>query len=227
MLRKILSVLVVTFLVIGLCVVFHFAQSIPPGPRGNIPAKGYDSAMCLQVAYYLRLYALDHHGHFPEGKTSTEVFQRLIDENYVDDLDMFGKPPPEGQRLKPENVRWDVTCCVDSSAPDGLPLVFSTGYKVTYQPGSPAVPLKPPQKTWIGWWNRTNRPFITVVSLGYKAPHVTSTKVWDEITKTYSIFETSKDGSQVIFDAAEDGSIPNFIPSNFDPKGKTYRQLTP
>jgi hypothetical protein len=51
--------------------------------------------------------------------------------------------------------------------------------------------------------------------------------VWDEITKTYSIFETSKDGSQVIFDAAEDGSIPNFIPSNFDPKGKTYRQLTP
>jgi len=27
--------------------------------------------------------------------------------------------------------------------------------------------------------------------------------------------------------ADADGSIPNFIPADFDPKGKTYRQLTP
>jgi hypothetical protein len=27
--------------------------------------------------------------------------------------------------------------------------------------------------------------------------------------------------------ASPDGSIPNFIPADFDPKGKTYRQLTP
>ena len=36
-----------------------------------------------------------------------------------------------------------------------------------------------------------------------------------------------KNNSAEAIMADQNGSIPNFIPTDFDPKGKTYRQLTP
>jgi hypothetical protein len=36
-----------------------------------------------------------------------------------------------------------------------------------------------------------------------------------------------KNGDAHLLSASANGSIPNFIPADFDPKGKTYRQLTP
>ena len=92
-------------------------------------------------------YAYDNQGNYPDGKSSTEVFQKLLDEGYCTDPTVFfiplsGKSEPiAGQKLKPENVCWDVTSGVDSSAPDGLPIVFTTGFKVTYIPGGTAVPI--------------------------------------------------------------------------------------
>lgn len=164
---------------------------------------------CHNIGLCLSQYAQDHNGHYPEGKSSTEVFQQLIDEKYVTDPSIFclsgtGKRQPHSNKLKSENVSWDVTCCVDPSSPDRLPLVFLTGYKVVYQAGAGAKPLiQPPVRTWSQWWDGDPlwKNFITVC---YK--------------------DTS---ARVIQPSDKDGSIPNFIPADFDPKGKTYRQLTP
>jgi hypothetical protein len=54
---------------------------------------------------------------------------------------MPGKTRAASDKLKPENVSWDTTIPVDSKSPDGLPVVFLTGYKVTYAPGASAAPL--------------------------------------------------------------------------------------
>lgn len=90
-------------------------------------------------------YANDHQQQYPDGKSSTEVFQKLIDEGYVTDPTIFyvsyeGKVPAKaGQKLKPENVCFDVTGGVDSNSPDDVPLVFLTGYKVIYATGTTAI----------------------------------------------------------------------------------------
>jgi hypothetical protein len=183
------------------------------GPQCSI--RGAQQNACMQqarqIAQCLFAYASDHNGKYPDGKTSTEVFQHLIDENYASDPGLFyfgslrtpGKIAPDGPHLKPENISFDLTCCVDSSAPDKLPVVFLTGYKITYQAGAVAVVAHPtPSRTWEDWWNGLPawEPFMAVAY---------------------------KDNTAVRMQADSDGRIPNFIPADFDPKGKTYRQLTP
>jgi hypothetical protein len=96
-------------------------------------------------------YASDHEGKYPQGTNSTEVFQRLLDGGYTTDPVLFfylgvdGKTRPEaGQKqLKPENVCFDVTAGLDSTDPnsDTVPLVFLTGYRVTYVAGVLPTPL--------------------------------------------------------------------------------------
>ena len=169
----------------------------------------------LQTAHAIGLalysYANDHGGKYPDGKTSTEVFQQLLDQGYVTDPALFfasymrvsGKVPPTGNVLRSENVSWDVTGGADTSASDELPLLFLTGYKITYVAGAPAVlSAPPPKRTWGQWWDDVPawEPFMAFYSKGNFAKSVL---------------------------ANSDGQIPNFIPADFDPKGKTYRQLTP
>jgi hypothetical protein len=160
-------------------------------------------------------YANDHNGKYPKGKTSTEVFQKLIDGGYdspeADDehlgpdifyFPMPGKMKPTSTNLKPDNVCWDVTCCLDESSPDQTPLVFATGYKVNYKLGSSALPESWPARNWWEWLTTDDYPrgFIVV---------------------------TYKSNSSVVLKAASDGSIPNFIPSPFIGASTGYRQLTP
>jgi hypothetical protein len=171
-------------------------------------------------------YAMDNDGKYPDGNSSTEVFQKLIDKNYCTDPTIFYIPlpgkikPVAGQKLKPENVCFDVTSGGDFNAfnsSDYLPVVFMTGYKVSYAPGGSAVPLiKPyPQfgvepRTWSQWWHGAPEPpshggpGIAVIyksnNAMFKVPNPT---------------------------ANPDGSISNFISPDFNPDGKTYRQLTP
>jgi len=152
-----------------------------------------------EISLALFACALDNGGAYPDGQSSTEVFQKLLDGKYVPDpavfyLDLPGKSKAgPGQKLKPENVCFDLTSGLDSSAPDGLPVVFLTGYKVTYSPGTPAVPLA--------------KPFVPGIVVAYKS----------DAAKFMKIDTT----------AGPDGSVPNFIPPTFDAQGKTYRQLTP
>jgi hypothetical protein len=152
-----------------------------------------------QIGLALFAYSNDNNQNFPDGASSTEVFQKLLDGNYITDPGVFFIPLPGktkalgGQRLKPENVCFDVTCCVDADVSDALPLVFITGYKVTYVPGGSAVPRA--------------RPYPPGIIAYYKGAN----------------------SRLILPDSASDasGSIANFIPTDFDPRGKTYHQLTP
>jgi hypothetical protein len=103
-----------------------------------------------QIAVAMVAYAADNNQTYPDGKSSTEVFQKLMDGGYVTDpatfyIAMPGKTPVTGgQKLKPENVCFDVTSGIDSDASDGIPVVFMTGYKITYTADAAAVPLAKP-----------------------------------------------------------------------------------
>ena len=194
-LGRFIDVLAVIFVLIVLAGVW-LGQSDGGAYKNAAQSATMQRAHALGVCLYA--YANDHNGHYPEGKTSTEVFQHLLDEGYVSDpaifyvgtLEIPGKVRPQSNQLKAENVCWDVTCCVDSSAPDGVPVVFLTGFKITYQAGTSAVPISPSQAS-------------NFMAVYYKNNNAMAKKVND------------------------DGVIPDFIPADFDPKGKTYRQLTP
>jgi hypothetical protein len=159
-------------------------------------------------------YYNDHRQRYPDGKSSTEIFQKLLNDGYVTDPTLFYLPLSgklkaiPGQKLKPENVCWDVTSGVDASSPDDTPIVFVTGYKVRYLPGGEAVPIvKPSARTWLGWWQ------------GEKEP---SRRPYPGLAVCY------KNNSAMFMDSGSSGGvIPNFISPDFKPDGKTYRQLTP
>jgi hypothetical protein len=211
MTRKILNVLVVIFIII---VVTGVALGPTTPPSGYSPAVWKASEQNARIiGLSLFQYSQDNNGHYPEGKTSTEVFQHLIDEKYVTNPTVFftsfvpGKVRPQGDHLKAENVCWDVTDGIDPSAPNGLPVVFSTGYKFDYKAGASAFPVGPVRplrlpKNMYEWVNGVWVP-IPFIAVCYK----NDSAVWIKANK--------------------DRSIPNFIPIDFDPKGKIYRQLTP
>ena len=177
---------------------------------------------CRTIALAEFQYANDHDGRYPDGKSSTEAFQLLLDGNYVADPELFfvsmpGKTPAKmGERLRPENVGYDMTSGVDSSAPKDLPLVFSTGYRVDYRPGSAAisltVPYSPfiPRKTWWEWLNFSSptragdRPMIAVAYYGMNA-----------FLKPVDVL------------SPRPGEVDNFVPRSFSSGGQAYRQLTP
>ena len=210
--------------------ILFFLFSVLLGPKmSGIKYAAHNAWMqhARQIGQMMFAYSTDNtanNNSYPDGSSSTEVFQKLIDGGYCADPTIFYIPlpgkikPVAGQKLKPENVSWDVTSGVDSHAPDGLPLIFMTGYKVTYAPGGAAVPIiKPyPQfgnlRTWSQWWNEgmpsgtkgTVPPGIAVYYKGNNA--------------AFLILDTWTNSN---------ASIPNFVPPTFDAKGKTYRQLTP
>lgn len=182
--------------------------------------QGREWARVIGIA--MTQYADDHDGKYPTGESSTEVFQKLLDGKYLTDSYYFWLPLQgkvrgiRGQKLKPENVCFDVTCCVSRDDSNDLPIVFTTGCKVTYAPGSAAIPLlKPfpqyvqPQNTWFQWsgiepkrtYDFTREQGICVY---YKSKYTTCLSL-----------------------ANSDSTILNFIPPDFDSKSKSYRQLTP
>jgi hypothetical protein len=202
----------------ALFAIFHQSQS--HGIKREPPDVVNQQAR--QIGTVLFCYSTDNtanHNRYPDGKSSTEVFQNLIDSNYVNDPDLFYFPlpgkvkPVPGQKLKPENVSFDVTSGVDSSSPDVLPIVFLTGYRVTYAPGGSAVPLVKiePQfyawpRTWSEWW-RGNSIQYTRIETG--------------------IWMMYKGNNAVHLNQDSDGTIRNIIPPDFKPDGRNYRQLTP
>jgi hypothetical protein len=196
------------FALMAVGITFIAAIFIAPLTDGMIKdTHSVDMQTARQIGTVLLAYSIDHGGRYPEGKSSTEIFQALIDQDYVTDPMLFyfampGKLPPQGKQLKPENISWDLTCCADSAAPDTLPLVFLTGYKVTYAAGASAVSLHPVPRGWIEeWFGASGRK--TSMAVYYKGNNAASLPVDDS------------------------GLVAHFVSFDFDPKGKTYRQLTP
>jgi hypothetical protein len=170
----------------------------------------------VQVAHVLDVvlaaYAKDHGGRYPDGANSTEVFQQLLDQGYISDPKIFYVPmagktqaPGDLKKLKPENVCWDVTGGVNASDSDRLPMVFLTGFHVTYSPGGGAVPIiKPwPPYQQIG------------AGAGLAVAFKDDTAMW-----------VVGEGDESLFHAAN-YRVPKIVPADFDAHGKTYRQLTP
>ena len=173
------------------------------------------------IGLALYSYAHDHGGNYPPGQSSTEVFQQLIDGGYVTYpgtfyLPMAGKSAAEGrQKLRPENVCWDFTAGATAHSPGVLPVVFTTGYRVTYMPGAAAVPLVQPYpvyimpaRTWAQWWNGNPKPFDQP---GIGAFYLNNSAKYSALVSTLT----------------SNASVPEFISPDFIPRGETYRQLTP
>lgn len=184
---------------IGVSLITLFFLPVFLAPRlghGVTPTMQNARAISLLLAQY----ATDHHGAYPPGKSSTEVFQKLLDENYLNDPSVFfdkdfkipGKIKATSHTLKPENVCWDITIPITEHSPDSLPIVFSTGYKIDYVPGGNAIPLFPSSE---------NRPFNIVVTR--------------HSMTTYGLKRTPS------------GIATNFISSDFDAGEVHYQQLTP
>ena len=196
--------------IVGLLILlFAFTQRLPSKQSG-LMQKSRTIVLCLFD------YAQDHGGNYPDGKTSTEVFQKLIDGGYVSyphledetsDQNLFyfpmpGKVKPSSRKLKPENVCWDVTSGLNVLSPPETPVVYMTGYKIDYAPGSRAVPEKWPAPTWWNWLTASDFP------RGY-------------IVVSYMSNNT------FFLRAASDNSIPNFVPPHLVLSSKNYHQLTP
>jgi GYF domain 2 len=115
------------------------AQRQQVKPTENF-AEMQQSALTVQTGYIadvLSHYAADHGGAYPDGQTSTEVFQKLLDGKYIFDPTVFyfpmtGKTKPAGAKLTADNVCFDVTAGATSKSSKLLPIVFTTGYDVTY-----------------------------------------------------------------------------------------------
>jgi hypothetical protein len=161
--KKGLSGLVIALIIIGALAVLTIpcCCGIALGPVMNGIKKAKQN-MALQESHAIGLamfaYANDHNGHYPDAgeapassvvtignaspgaTTSTEVFQKLIDEKYVTDPAIFyfampGKTKPvAGIRLTADNVCFDVTAGLTASSPGGIPLVYPTGYTVNFAP---------------------------------------------------------------------------------------------
>jgi hypothetical protein len=154
------------------------------------------------IALAMFQYANDHDGKYPTGSSSTEVFQQLIDGKYVTDpeifyIEMADKSAATSNILKPENVSYDVTIPVDSKSPDGLPLVFLTGYRIEYKAGGSAVPLGK-------FVNPFGNDGLAVCYQGHDA--------WFKVVKS---------------EHANDGIVVNFVSPDFDAHGQKFQQLTP
>jgi hypothetical protein len=170
-------------------------------------------AAAQSIGSALDKYAADNGGQYPDGSTSTEIFQKLLDKHYLSDPSLFylshvEKSGEDITRLKPESVCWDVTCCVDGDSPDNVPVLFLTGYKVTYDPKGNATLIDKFDWSSITSWKE-------LLSSGDVPP------------QRLGIFIHYKNKSTVWKIPDNNGNIPDFISGDFDAKGKVYHQLTP
>jgi hypothetical protein len=150
-------------LALGTLVILAFVGLGPIGHGWGFYFKISRMDQVRTIALAMFNYANEHDQAYPDGQSSTEVFQQLLDGQYVTDPRLFYIPMAgkvaalPGAKLKPENVCWDVTSGVGTYPPDDLPLVFMTGYKVTYAADASAVPLVRPYPPywsgrWLSWW---------------------------------------------------------------------------
>ena len=147
------------WLLLGIILVLICSVALGPVANG-IKQAAHNASMQQgrQIGQMMFSYSTDNTANgnaYPDGSSSTEVFQKLIDGGYCTDPGVFYVPLPgkvkalPGQKLRPENVCWDVTGGVDLSSSGLVPLIFLTGYKIDYAAASTATPTKnsPPESS--------------------------------------------------------------------------------
>ena len=142
--RCLLHPLMKVCLGLGLLFVLFFSALGPIAPGNKYTWTGAQMGRAHTIGVEMLAYAANHDGKFPDGNSSTEVFQKLLDQGYIYDPGIFyfrlpGKRKAiSGKTLKPENVCYDITASIDTNDSDFLPVVFMTGFKVIYTAGSTA-----------------------------------------------------------------------------------------
>jgi hypothetical protein len=224
--RKVISGLGCAALVLfALVFLFGIALGpIAPG-TGRHPQQGEAMQTTRSVALAMFQYANDNDGKYPDGASSTEVFQKLMDGQYISDPAIFfvalpGKVRAEtGAKLKPENVAYDVTSGVDAHSPDGLPVVFLTGFRMNYATGASVVSLVRPFPSIAGSWSflsssRDSSTTFDGLPVAYKSNN--------------AFFRVSYlAGHPTQYTPDGYGIVPNVVPPDFDAHAQIYRQLTP
>lgn len=170
---------VLTLLTIFLLIVLIGVLLGPMTGRIWVAQEAGTMQTCRTIALAEFQYANDHDGRYPDGKSSTEVFQKLLDGSYVTDPVMFyipmaGKSSTRSHHLEPANVCYDVTGGIEGTIPNGLPVVFMTGYQIDYRAGGRfvrqhgALPdfFKGEPRTWTDWMNFQPRMPIPVAIWG-------------------------------------------------------------
>lgn len=198
----------------------------PIGPGIQQARQSAAMQTCRTIAIAMFQYSNDNDGRYPDGKRSTEVFQKLVDGNYVTDPALFfvplpGKVKATSNKLKPENVAYDVTSGVDGNSPDGVPVVFLTGFHIDYRAGGSAVSLvKPfPQtassiSSWLPWGGAESPTQFDGLPIAYKSNNA----YFRSLSHMPSPIQYTPDGY---------GIVPNILPPDFDAHGQSYHQLTP
>jgi hypothetical protein len=125
-------------------------------------------------------------------------------------------PAVQGEKLKPENVCFDVTAGVAGSSPGSLPLVFLTGYRIDYRPGGSATSLIKPfpragPVNWIGRYSPME---------GFAVAYVNNNSFFKDS-------ETVPLSNHYLLNADGFGIILNVVPQDLRQDGASYRQLTP
>jgi type II secretory pathway pseudopilin PulG len=148
----------VSAIIAGVCIflgllVLGILAGVAVGPIHAAMEKAQETASMQQtraIALAMFEYANDHGGKYPDGNTSTQVFQKLLDGKYVSDPALFyismpGKIRATSNTLTSDNVCFDVTAGVTADSADTVPLVFVTGYTINYRTWAAA--LKEPGAT--------------------------------------------------------------------------------
>jgi type II secretory pathway pseudopilin PulG len=192
-------------------------------PAGGGLGKARESAAMQTtrtIALAMFQYANDN-GSYPDGKSSTEVFQKLVDGNYISDPAILYVPMPgktkdlAGARLQPRNVCYDITSGIQMNSPDGLPIVFLTGFRIDYRPGGTAVSLVRPfpgiHHGSSSWWQSINGGNPFEPTSGLPVAYMNNNAYFRN-------GEIGPDGM---------GVVRNVLPPDFNANGQIYRQLTP
>jgi hypothetical protein len=235
--RLLLGILVIVLVIFLFRVgFFDLPTGISMGP--GMMGPWYQQAHVLGLR--MNSYAGDHDGKYPDGKSSMEIFQKLLDGGYADDPAIFYIPSPgkikpvAGRPLRAENVCWDITGIREANSPVKVPLVFMTGYKVNYSPGGAAVPLVKPYPQF-GLKVRGRAAPVRFPQFGVRIA-ASRWREWFNLPEeirygvpAIAVFYTTGQGEilELSGDAATYGAVLNFVPTDFNANGRVYRQLTP
>ncbi len=172
--KKYILISVFTIIVISCLVIFIHSRI-----RFSIP-DSYADLVLLRIG--LEMYADKHHGLFPNGNSSTEVFQKLIDDEDLASrcvfFDLNGKSLPTTNKISPNNVCFDFTEGTDPKSPSWVPVLIPTGYLINYKTGQ-AIKLKTnsivQNKIWISYATKYQN-FPTIIYYFHFFPYH-----WDHV----------------------------------------------
>jgi len=166
--KKIILALALTLIPIGSTLIYLALQPINKG----LPTSATN---IMFIRFALLEYAQKHKGLFPGGKSSTDVFEQLIEDHDLEAhfvyFDLPGKREFVGGALSPANVCYDFTQGTNLKSPEWIPIIIPTGFRINYATGEASIIASNAIKNDfinVGYianirsWNLNLAPFISI-----------------------------------------------------------------